>query len=199
MPTRCSRNRVNETKEPFNIPDFIYIYKNGSPIDWPSLAQFLKGLIGDKIEIQLRENFISYHLNDDLKLNSIAEQLVRTKVFDVSDPTITYDPFPVEIGLEKELITDPKKNISGVLYDGLRLQNQFREMLPGPELSFKHLHVVFTSRLFGTWEKSDGRYHARVSLYGFPSMISTTGVVEAPAKPREFYVLRKALVGAGMT
>jgi len=27
-----------------------------------------------------------------------------------------------------------------------------------------------------------------VSVYGFPSLISTTGIVEAPAKPRDFYL-----------
>jgi hypothetical protein len=30
-----------------------------------------------------------------------------------------------------------------------------------------------------------------VSVYGFPSLISTTGVVEAPAKPREFYLKKR--------
>jgi hypothetical protein len=28
-------------------------------------------------------------------------------------------------------------------------------------------------------------------LYGLPSVISTTGLVEAPAKPREFYLLKQ--------
>ena len=32
------------------------------------------------------------------------------------------------------------------------------------------------------------RYHARVGIYGFPSLISTSGAAEAPAKPREYYL-----------
>lgn len=49
------------------------------------------------------------------------------------------------------------------------------------------MHIVFTNRLIGTWDRSGQRYHARVSIYGWPSIISTTGVVEAPAKPQEYY------------
>jgi hypothetical protein len=45
--------------------------------------------------------------------------------------------------------------------------------------------------LFATWEEADKRYHARTSVYSFPSVISTTGLVEAPAKPREYYFLRR--------
>ena len=198
MPTRCSRNEESEPNEPFKVPEFIFIYKDSSTIDWPTLKRFLEGWIGSKTNIVLRDKFISHHLGEEAKLNSIAQRLVRTKVFDVLDPTKTYDPFPVEMKHEKDLIVGSKINVSGVMYDGLRLQKLFRELLPSTELSFKHLHIIFTNRLFGTWEKSDGRYHARVSLYGFPSVISTTGLVEAPAKPREFYVLRKALVSAGM-
>jgi hypothetical protein len=50
--------------------------------------------------------------------------------------------------------------------------------------------------LFGTFDKDDLRYHARVIICGYPSIISTTGVVEAPAKPREFYI-EKQLIGIG--
>jgi hypothetical protein len=41
-----------------------------------------------------------------------------------------------------------------------------------------------------TWDDSNRRYHIRTSLYGIPSLISTTGIVEAPAKPREYYLLK---------
>jgi hypothetical protein len=35
------------------------------------------------------------------------------------------------------------------------------------------------------------RYHARVSVYGFPSLISITGLVLAPARDREFYLSQR--------
>jgi hypothetical protein len=38
-----------------------------------------------------------------------------------------------------------------------------------------------------TFSEDDWRYHARTVVCGTPAIISTTGIVEAPAKPREFY------------
>lgn len=35
-------------------------------------------------------------------------------------------------------------------------------------------------------------------MYGFPSLISTTGIVEAPAKPKEFYELKQEYVALGL-
>jgi hypothetical protein len=52
--------------------------------------------------------------------------------------------------------------------------------------------ILFTNQLFGTWDRDNRRYHARVSLYGFPSLISTTGLFEAPARPKGYY-LRKQM------
>jgi hypothetical protein len=199
LPTRSSRNETIESSLPLNVPDFIYIYKNNSKIDWDALEKYVETKLNHKPKIELRENFISYHIQGEEDMNSIAEKLVRTKVFDVSDPKKFYHPFPVEIKHEKDLILGQKKEVFGMLYDGFRLQKLFRELLPNTELSFKHLNIMFTGRSIGTWDKGDGRYHARTSVYGFPSIISTSGIVEAPAKPREFYILRKALIASGMT
>ncbi len=198
MSPKCSRNDEGEFSFPLNFPDFIHIYKNKSPIDWDVLVRYLKDMLNPNIAIDLQDDFFSYHL-DTAQLDSIAEQMVRTKVFDVSDPKKTYDPFPVEIVHEKDLITGAKKRVFGMLYDGFKLQRLFRGLLPASESPFQHLHIVFTDRTIGTWDKGDGRYHARTSVYSFPSIISTTGLVEAPAKPKEFYIIRKGLVASGMS
>lgn len=79
----------------------------------------------------------------------------------------------------------------GLLYDGFGLQGIFSNLISRDEQQLNHCHIVFTNQLFGTWDEGDHRYHARVSVYGFPSLISTTGVVEAPAKPREFYFKKR--------
>lgn len=84
-----------------------------------------------------------------------------------------------------------KTKAFGVLYDGFQLQNVFWKLVPREERVLGFLHLFFTNRLFATWDENDKRYHARTSVYGFPSVISTTGLVEAPAKPREFYVLKQ--------
>jgi hypothetical protein len=166
-------------------------------VNWDELKDYVANLIGDKIEIDFRDRFIVTVSNKE-NLDPIARDLVATKVFEVSDPKKGYNPFPVEIVHEKERILDPKKKVTGMLYDGFRLMKLYRKLLPQSESSFKHLHIIFTNRSIATWDVGDGRYHARVSVYGFPNIISLPGIVEAPAKPREFYVQRKALVSSGM-
>ncbi len=199
MPTRSSRNdRENSSFYKGHAPHAIYIYKTESNIDWPLLREYVSSIIGSVSQVEIREPFISHHLKGEGDITAIAEKMVKTKVFDASDPHMAYDPFPIEIEHEKETISDPKKKVEGVLYDGYRLQRLFREILPTSELSFSHLHIIFTNRLMGTWVEGDGRYHARVCVLGFPSIISITGIVEAPAKPREFYISRRALIASGM-
>jgi hypothetical protein len=73
-----------------------------------------------------------------------------------------------------------KENLSNI-YDGFALSRYLRSHLK------KGLHIIFTSRMMATYEGS--RYHGRVIIMDFPLvMVSTTGVVEAPVRPREFYI-----------
>jgi len=63
-----------------------------------------------------------------------------------------------------------------------------RNLLPDEGRSMEHCHIIFTSRLLATWDKNDGRYHLRVSIYSIPCIISLPGVVEAPARARGYYM-----------
>ncbi len=74
------------------------------------------------------------------------------------------------------------------LYDGFVMQKMFAEMIPIAELSLDHIHIIFTTLLTCTFSEDDWRYHGRAVICGTPSIISTTGIIEAPAKPREFYL-----------
>ena len=74
------------------------------------------------------------------------------------------------------------------LYDGFTMQKMFAEMIPTAEMSLAHIHIIFTSLLTCTFSEDDWRYHGRAVICGTPSIISTTGIVESLAKPREFYL-----------
>ena len=76
------------------------------------------------------------------------------------------------------------------LYDGFIMQRLFAEMIPAAEISLAHIHIIFTGLLPCTFSDDDWRYHGRAVICGTPSIISTTGIVEAIAKPREFYLHR---------
>ena len=72
------------------------------------------------------------------------------------------------------------------LYDGFVLQRIFAGLIPAAESD--NVHIIFTGLLTCTFSEDDWRYHGRAVVCGTPSIISTTGIVEAPAKPREFYL-----------
>jgi hypothetical protein len=80
----------------------------------------------------------------------------------------------------------------------LKLWQLYTELLPQSEIGYDVFHIIFTNRLFGTFE-NDGRYHARVIICANPAIISSTGIVEAPAMPKDFYSLKHKYVQLGMT
>jgi hypothetical protein len=135
----------------------------------------------------------------DKVAEKLARELTKTKVRDIMNPNVRAEPLPGEIEFERKLLRNPSLKLTGILYDGFRLQAVLRELLPEEESNVGHAHIIFTSRLFGTFDEGDKRYHARVSVYGFPSLISTTGIVEAPAKPKEFYALKRQYTALGAT
>ena len=89
--------------------------------------------------------------------------------------------------VKQPLERQPKQTNGMVpLYDGFVLQRIFAEVLPAAERD--HVHILLTSLSMCTFSEDDWRYHARAVVCGTPSIISVTGIVEGPAKPREFYL-----------
>src|SRR3712207_4548596 len=101
---------------------------------------------------------------------------------------------------EKQQNQQQENNVSSMLtiplYDGFVMQRIFAEMIPNSEMSLNHIHITFTSLLTCTFSEDDWRYHGRAVLCGTPSIISTTGIVEALAKPREFYLAQLGSIAA---
>ena len=138
--------------------------------------------------INLRRDFINHHVTDEV-LPIVAKKLAGTRVKDISHKKLELKPLYGEIEYEKRAIKQPNRKFVGVLYDGYEVQKIFRKLIKKDESNLSHIHIAFTNKILCTWDKNDGRYHARVIIIGFPSLISTSGVVEAPAKPKEFYLL----------
>jgi hypothetical protein len=148
--------------------------------------------------IDFRGNFFRYHLSSLTeeerreRAQQLAEELAFIRIGDVTrrdfgDRRTT----EVEVGYERRRIENEDFRSFGILYDGFGLQGIFSNLISEDERGLGHCHIIFSNQLLGTWDEDDHRYHARVSVYGFPSIISTTGVVEAPAKPREFYLKKR--------
>ena len=167
----------------------VHLYEDLSTktLDLQKIALYLQEKFGE-ISVDVRGPLITVASET---AEFLARKLADTRVRDVMNPNFRIEPLLGEIEFERRLLLDPRFRLTGVLYDGFRLQAVVRELLSREELNVEHAHIVFTNRLFGTFDRGDGRYHAHVSVYGFPSLISTTGIVEAPAKPKEYYALRQ--------
>ena len=174
----------------------IFIYS-----DYPSKALSIKRIIDHLGHYGF---FVQYRGNVFEFLDPIAEEAIELssriagiKVLDISAPIDEIrEPTYGEIDVELKRLRGDGSYL-GVLYDGIWLQRIFYNIMSEriPEVTSGSIHVIFTSRLFGTYEA--GRYHARVILTGLPSLISTSGVVEAPAKPKDYYWLKAGFIRAG--
>jgi len=81
------------------------------------------------------------------------------------------------------------------LYDGFIVQKILYKLLTkiicqenfDQELTLSTLYIIITDKLLCTFDETDWRYHARSLICGNPTLISTSGIVEGLAKPRDYY------------
>lgn len=182
----------------------LYLYQEpwAPNLDCEALAQYVRGLL-PSLPVVVRDPFIPHHLSQLAPLEraqgleQLARGFARAKVHNLAHQEVNIAPLPGEVAYESRRLEGSSK-VFGLLYDGLEMMDLLARFVVPQERTLGHLHLVFTNQLLGTWEDDDRRYHARVSLYGFPSLISTTGLIEAPAKPREFYFLKQQYLALGM-
>ncbi len=192
-------------KEVVSKPNFVHFYKEpaAKALSVKKISDYLKERLSG-VEIDIREEFFTYCLSHfspktrEETINSLAKRTAQIRINNLSVQEISFAPLSAEIKYEKRKIEEPNHKSFGILYQGFELQRILAELIPKEEKELKHLHIIFTNQLFGTWSQGDGRYHARVSIYGLPAIISTTGLVEAPAKPKEYYLLKREYHMLGM-
>ena len=154
------------------------------------LAIFLEDTLC--VTVEVRKNFFM-HFNSD---KNTAYNLASSRVFNPYVPFEKHIPTKEEINFEASFRNNSSSNI--VLYDGFELQRIVQGMIPNEELSSDIFHLVFTTRLGCTYDYDDYRYHGRVVICSNPSIISTTGIIEAPAKPREYYISMHHVISQGL-
>lgn len=163
----------------------IYLYS-----DSPSQSLVMQGVTDFLTDLGLsaefRGDFLSYLSLAAEEMAELESFLSRARVFNIETPVDFFETHPPAEPFEKEL------------YDGFWVQRIFSRFFlrkhPG-ELAENGFHAVITGRLLGTY--GSRRYHARVIISGFPSFISTSGLVEGPARPREYYFLKAEFVRSG--
>jgi hypothetical protein len=182
----------SSTRNDHILPSVVYLYDEPSSPSFRigEIADFLKENLPD-VDVITRKEFFSYHTYDEEQL---AKELASAKVRGIVGLKLVEEPLYGEVQFEKMLLKEPQRRMMGILYDGYKLLRVFRGVLPENEATTDIAHIAFTNRIICTYEKGDGRYHARVIMCGFPSIITTSGLVEAPAKPREWYIMKQKLV-----
>ncbi|MDF2736809.1 MAG: hypothetical protein K0S93_665 [Nitrososphaeraceae archaeon] len=124
-------------------------------------------------------------------------------VQDLKQPLDIYDLnyYNSSNNIEKKVIESNKKNefIDLLLYDGFLIQKFLQKLIENDEkhqqyqhhqqqeLTLSNINIMITDKLLCTFDEQDWRYHARSLICGNPTLISTSGIVEGIAKPRDYY------------
>ena len=163
----------------------VYLYSDSPPrsLVMRDVTGFLEDL---GFSVEFRGDFLGYLSLGAGEMAELESLLPRARVYDIESPVDFFGVPPASEPFEKEL------------YDGFWVQRIFSRFFlrrhPG-ELRRNGFHAVITGRLLGTY--GSRRYHARVVISGFPSFVSTSGIVEGPARPREYYLLKAEFLRSG--
>lgn len=152
-------------------------------LDTHKIARFLSDLTNGKAEIEVGILF-----DDGSASEADALKLALCKVTG-NDESEDIEPFPVEIDYELRRIKG-QKMASSPFYDGFKIASLFREKLAINNLS--EISIVYTDRLVGSFGE-DYRWHARTVILSYPCIISTTGIVQAPAKSKQYYLAKQLI------
>lgn len=173
-----------------DVPRVAYLYGDPSSptLHLREVAAFLRKTLAFRCVV--RGEFFGTFGGDDLE--GLAVRIAATKVRRLTRPFEPTEPLFGEVQFELRLLRDPAKRVPGVLYDGFRYVELLRDLLPPEERSLRVLHIVFGHRLLGTFDE-DARYHARAVIGSYPSAVSTSGIVEGPAKPSDYYKVKARL------
>ncbi len=165
------------------FPVYLYSDSPSKSLVIQDVTDFLTNL---GLSVEFRGDFLTYLSLAAEEISELESFLSMARVFNIETPVDFFETHPPSEPFEKEL------------YDGFWVQRIFSKFFlkkyPG-ELSENGFHAVITGRLLGTY--GSRRYHARVIISGFPSFVSTSGVVEGPARPREYYFLKAEFIRSG--
>lgn len=132
---------------------------------------------------------------DGRTLRRIAGRIARSRVRNPRNAEEDFGPLQAEVEYELRVIrgrTPP----GGIVYNSRRYTDAVLELLDS-SVTVDRASVLVTNRLVSTYSSDDLQHHLRTVVFGFPSVVSIPGVVEAPAKPREYYLMKREMEGLG--
>ena len=167
---------------------FLYTDSLSQSFEINKLKSFLTAL---NFHTENRGDFLSFLKLDNESADNYHDFLDKIKITDIEKPLDYIFQNSHNTVLSEKF---DHKNF----FDGYWLQRKWYSYLSemiNKEIGPTNLHFVISGKLFGTFGSK--RYHARVLLTGEPAVVSTSGIVEAPARPREYYFAKANLIGMG--
>ena len=158
---------------------FLYDEPAIPEIGFSRLRDFLKQTFD--VQVEQRKN-IFQSAND-----SIASEIAASRIFKTRQPFEKHEPTTEEVSFEKASFLDSTKTENIVMYDGFEFHKAVTKLIPENEMTSDQFHIIFTNKFTCTYDQADFRYHGRALIASNPSIISTTGIIEAPAKPKAYY------------
>lgn len=160
----------------------IILYPDDSTpeINKNQLFSFIKEKL--KIKVELRDDFVE---TNSEKFTKVFSEL---RVHDLKKKFIYNSHQESDYEFEKKFNDYTKQKQNEIFYEGFKMQKNFSSFLPDDENTLSVLSIIITNKLIGTFDENDYRFHARAILLGNPTIISTSGIIEGPAKPKKFYL-----------
>ena len=172
---------------------FVYDDPDTEGLNTDALARFLADAL-PQAEVRVRNDYLTHQLRryaeegGEELIAQLTGQFTRAQVDNLVHPAdrgLLPPEAPADLGL-------------GEIYRGQALQAILALMMLADEDSLDQLHIVLTSMVFGDWDEHTRDFRVRVGCLGQPSLISTTGLIEGPARPRDFEVLRTQMAVMGL-
>lgn len=174
---------------------FIYLYDDpdaqGLDIDY--LGHWLAHILPD-VQVGVRTDFLTFQLSrfTDLERDQLTEvlcgQLEGAEVTNLVRPQ-DRDKLPPLAPEERDL---------DVVYESGALQAVLRLLIAEEERAGDRLHVMFTANYLGVWREDEAYLRLQAAALGLPSIISTSGLVEALALPKQYHFLRQQMAVLGV-
>jgi len=162
---------------------FLYDEPSIPEIKTDRLGEFIKEKFC--VEVEIRERFFEFFKESTRKF---AYDLAASRIFNPLTSFEKHIPTPEEVIFEENSFTNFTNTSNIVMYDGFEFKQIIANAIPQSESQSDIFHLICTDKLTCTYDYDDYRYHGRAVICSNPGIISTTGIIEAPAKPREYYL-----------
>ncbi len=172
---------------------YVYDAPDTAGLDVAEVAAYLGDLM-PSLAMHIRTDFFTQHLArfDDEQVETLTRELAAR----LQEREVTNLVSPED----RELLPPvaPGERDLDSVYPAEGLQEVLAPLIPEGERGPAHLHLVFLSQCIGHWSGQQREFSLQIIQPGEPTLISTSGFIEAVRLPREYDFRRAQLLAFGL-